>query len=32
MQMQLDSLVEKQVTPPVIAPAGFEGVIDLGAG
>lgn len=32
MQMQLDSLVEKQVTPPVVAPAGFEGVIDLGAG
>lgn len=31
MQQQLDTLVEKQVTPPVIAPADFEGVIDLRA-
>jgi hypothetical protein len=32
MQKQLDTLVEKTVTPPVIAPAEFEGVIDLSAG
>lgn len=31
MQQQLDTLVEKQVTPPVIAPAQFEGVVDLRA-
>ena len=31
MQQQLDTLVEKQVTPPVVAPAEFEGVIDLRA-
>ena len=31
MQQQLDTLVEKYVTPPVIVPANFEGVIDLRA-
>jgi hypothetical protein len=31
MQQQLDTLVEKQVSPPVIAPANFEGTIDLRA-
>lgn len=31
MQQQLDTLVEKFVSPPVIAPANFEGVIDLRA-
>jgi hypothetical protein len=31
MQQQLDTLVEKQVTPPVIAPADFEEQIDLRA-
>lgn len=31
MQQQLDTLVERIVTPPVIAPASFEGVIDLRA-
>lgn len=32
MQQYLDTLVEKQVTPPVIAPAKYEGVIDLRGG
>lgn len=32
MQMLLDTLVEKQVTPPVIAPAGYKGQIDLRRG
>lgn len=32
MQMQLDTLVEKIVTPPIIAPAEYEGVIDLRGG
>lgn len=32
MQQYLDTLVEKQVTPPILAPAGYEGSIDLRAG
>ena len=32
MQKLLDTLVEKQVTPPVIAPAGYKGRIDLRRG
>jgi len=32
MQQYLDTLVEKQVTPPVIAPAKYEGTIDLRGG
>lgn len=32
MQQYLDTLVEKQVSPPVLAPASFEGRIDLRAG
>lgn len=32
MQQYLDTLVEQTVTPPVIAPAGYEGVIDLRGG
>lgn len=32
MQKLLDTLVEKQVTPPVIAPAGYKGKIDLRRG
>ena len=32
MQQFLDTLVEKVVTPPVIAPAEYEGVIDLRGG
>ena len=32
MQQYLDTLVEKIVTPPVIAPPGYEGVIDLRGG
>ncbi len=32
MQQMLDTLVEVQVSPPVKAPAGYEGAIDLRAG
>jgi hypothetical protein len=32
MQEYLDTLVEKMVTPPVIAPPNYEGVIDLRGG
>lgn len=31
MQQLLDTLVEKQVSPPTLAPAGYEGEIDLRA-
>jgi hypothetical protein len=31
MQQYLDTLVEKTVTPPVLAPSRYDGVIDLGA-
>lgn len=32
MQSYLDTLVEKQVTPPVLLPSAFEGRVDLRAG
>jgi len=32
MQQYLDTLVEKTVTPPVVVPARYDGIIDLGAG
>ena len=32
MQSYLDTLVEKQVTPPVLLPSGFKGEVDLRAG
>ena len=31
MQQFLDTLVEKQVSPPVLVPAGYEGTVDLRA-
>ena len=31
MQESMDALVEKQVTPPVLVPAGFKGKVDLRA-